>query len=399
MKARKFLLLLAISLMAAIGIRFAWQTVPYEEQLIRIQVKQELGSMAATLQEQPIDIQALFLDYAGNEELVLKARLALMKYPEKARVVLPLYGTEPEFMEILISYGETIVPVIYYFWANEVASLNIMSALGQGMQILKNADFTSVDSAANAGTSLWRLIGPADEDTDDNPPPAKPTPEQRGWYAVHFIKEEGHGFLGQFVIDRDGQVKWVQSERVLEGLNAFFASGIHNLETKHVLGEEIGKGDVFWAAVDTAVMAGTLKILRAGRAVARSGKQWSFATRTRLLASGLLANGGRMARTVAKYGAVPATIYILIMHPSALHSALGQVATFLGLSPWIVQLAGWSAILLLVLYPVSWLLKIFIRPMIWMLNLAISFLSRMQHDSNQAPPGQASVGRPAPISR
>jgi hypothetical protein len=196
-----------------------------------------------------------------------------------------------------------------------------MRALGQGMQTLKNADFTSLEGTSNAGKSLWRLISSADEEGEGNSPPARLTAGQRGWYAVHFINDEGHGFLGQFVLDTDGRLKWIQAERVLEGINAFFASGIRSLETKHVLGEDIHKGDVFWAAVDTAVMAGTLKLLRAGRTVASSSKEWGFATRTRLFASRLLMKGGRVARTVAKYGAVPATIYILIRHPSALHSA------------------------------------------------------------------------------
>jgi hypothetical protein len=85
----------------------------------------------------PIEDQALLLDYANNDSLLLKARLALLRYPELARRILPVYGAEPEFQEVLLTYGEVAIPVIGYFMDHELTSLEMRGALDEWVEEVK----------------------------------------------------------------------------------------------------------------------------------------------------------------------------------------------------------------------------------------------------------------------
>lgn len=300
------------------------------------------------IMNEPVEVQLMLLDYSRDKELTLKAWIALSKYTEKAREILLLYGSEPEFKEILINYGESIIPPIQYFRENDVWSVKVISSFVDGIETTKilwnqftGNEQTSLNSTTQAQTAEFES-------------------KQRGWYAVNFIKQEGHHFLGQFVVDKDKKVKWVQTERILEGVTSFFASGLRTLETKYDHGDEITTGDVFWAGVDVAVVAGSLKLLRTGKAVARSGKELSFVSRTRIFASRLLSEG-KIFQKLGKYGAEVATAYIIVAHPSLINSAFAEAAKMMGLDPWLIQFAGWSLIITIALYPFSWLLKIFAR--------------------------------------
>jgi hypothetical protein len=352
MKFRKPLLFFVIATVASLAICQLWERASYEEKLIRIQVEQEVAYIDKAIMNEPVEVQLMLLDYSRDKELTLKAWIALSKYPEKAREILSLYGSEPEFKEILINYGESIIPPIQYFQENDVWSVKAISSIADGIEITKEA-----------AKSLWNGIT-GNEQTSSNSTTQAQTaefgPEQRGWYAVNFIKQEGHHFLGQFVVDKDKKVKWVQTERILEGVTSFFASGLRTLETKYDLGDEITTGDVFWAGVDVAVVAGSLKLLRAGKAVARSGKELSFVSRTRIFASRLLSEG-KIFQKLGKYGAEAATAYIIVAHPSLINSAFAEAAKMMGLNPWLIRFAGWSLIITIALYPFSWLLKIFAR--------------------------------------
>ncbi len=278
----------------------------YVEQLIRIQAEQELGHIDSRIPNEPVPVQAVLLDYARDQELLLKAWIALSKYPETAREILLLYGSEPEFKEILRTYGDAVIPVIQYFRDNDVWTVKAMHSEG-------------------------------------------------GWAAVHFIRQEGHDFLGQFVVDREKKARWNQTDRIVKALTSFFTSGVRKLETKRDLGENITAADVFWAGLDVALVAVPAKLLISGKAVARSRQELNLATRTRLFAPRLLSRSPTFWKFGA-YGAAAATIYIVATHPSLLNSVFAEIAELLGISPWMVQLAGWSVVIALVIYVLSWLL-------------------------------------------
>lgn len=329
------------------AISYAWKPTSYVEQLIRIQAEQELGHIDSGILHEPLQVQATLLDYAGDRELVLKAWIALSKHPATAREILLLYGTEPEFRDVLRRYGDAVVPVIQYFRDNDVWTVRAMDATGK-----------AIESAMEAARKLWRRVMGNEPENPQPVAPPRPVelgPVERGWYAVNFIKHEGHDFLGQFSVHPDGKARWNQTDRVVKASTAFFTSGVRNLETKMDLGQDITGADAFWAGLDVALVAVPAKLLLSGRVVARSGQELNFAARTRLVAPRLLPKG-ELFRKLGVYGAAAATLYVVARHPSLLNSVLAELADLAGISPWIVQAVGWSVVIALLIYVFSWLL-------------------------------------------
>jgi hypothetical protein len=328
-------------------IALAWRPAPYVEQLIRIQAAQELAHIDRAILDEPAQVQAILLDYAADKELVLKAWIALSKYPATSREILQLYGSEAEFKEILRRHGDAVIPVIQYFRDNDVWTVRAMDAAGK-----------AVDSAIEAAKKIWRRVMGSEPDDPKPAAPPKPVelgPAERGWYAVHFIKHEGHDFLGQFSVHPDGKARWNQTDRVVKASTAFFTSGVRNLETRIDLGQEVSGADAFWAGLDVALIAVPAKIILSGKAVAQTGKPLTFAARTRLLAPRLLPRG-EILRKLGAYGVVAATVYVVARHPSLLNSVFAELANLAGISPWLVQAAGWTVVFALLFYLFSWLL-------------------------------------------
>ena len=231
MNLRKPLVFLAVALVASRVICREWKPVPYNEQLIRLQAQGALAWLSPAVLAEPIAIQGQLLDYARDKTLLMKAWIALAKYPKMTREVLAAYGSEPEFREILRMYGEAVIPVIVYFRDNDLTSLRATAAVGNAVQ-----------HVTGFVQHLWAHITGAP--SPNAPAPARQLdPMQRGWLAVNFIRQEGHDLLGQFVVTPDLKVKRNQTDRFSKALTAFFASGVRDLETKYDLGNEISKED------------------------------------------------------------------------------------------------------------------------------------------------------------
>lgn len=343
---RVFTFSILVALAAAACISLFWKPVPIEERLVQLQVEQLLPEYADELRRESIELQAQFIDFARDENPVLgaKARLALLRYPGMTRSVLAMYGAEPAFQDVLREYGEQIIPPIHYFMNHEIRSVSLR----------KRASGLLESGLATAR----QLMGKTNTDT---PPSDEPkgavTLEERGWYAVMFIQQEGHDFLGQFVVAQDGQVSWVQTERVLEGINAFFASGVRGLETKYRRNEVVEMSDMGWAALDVAIGVSALKVLRMGRASAVTTRTMSYSQRSVALSSSML-RGSVIGLRLAKYGAPIALAYIAIRHPSVLNSIFGRIAESLGVSALMMQILGWT----LVLLPIVLVLQFLLRP-------------------------------------
>lgn len=360
MSLRKFHLLCTVAMAASLAITYYSRSIPYYERLINIQVEQQFGQIDPGLVHQPLDIQALLLDYSGDRMLTLKTILALSRYPAPTREVLQLYGTEPEFKDILRSYGEPVIPVVKYFIDHDVLSLKVMAATAGAVQVIRNG----VEAAWN-----W---------ANGNPPAPASVPQQnglaskeRGWYAVNFVRTEGHQFLGQFDVDANNQAKWNQTNRIVSGVGLFLTGGLANLERKYDLNDEVKIADVFFAGVDVVPMVVALKLLRAGKVVVASGKKLSVVSRTRVFGTRLIPESG-LFRSLGKYGAIAATVYIVASHPSLINSLFEEAAKLLGLNPWLVQFFGWAIVISVLLYPFFWLLPILAR----VLLLALSWLDR-----------------------
>lgn len=342
-----------LALLAALLIAFLYKPKPLDAQLLHLQVEQAMPEYAQALATEPAELQALFLVYADDPVLATKAGLALQRYPEMARPILLMFGDSQDFQLVLRRYGEDVVLPIHYFLTHEVFTLELMRGMSE-----------SARSAVDAFRKLWSAGEPAEASTT-----GALSSKERGWYAVQFLKAEGYDFLGQFVMNPSGDVSWVQTERVLEGINGFFAGGLKSLETKLRRDETIIAGDVGWAALDVAIGVGALKVLRMGKAGATGGRSLTFSQRSAALGSGLW-RASAIGTRVLKYGAPAVLAYIAIRHPSVINSMFGSVAQKLGLPVGLVQVMGWF----LVLLPLMLLLRFVLGPLAWVMAAAASLL-------------------------
>lgn len=359
--------LISASLLAFLGallITGLYKPKPLEAQLLHLQVEQAIPEYADILLAEPAEIQALFLAYADDTVLVTKARLALLRYPDIARPVFLMLGESQEFQDVLRKYGEDVTLPIHYFLTHEIFTLEMMRGMSE-----------TARSAISAIRRLWSDNEPAQAAANS---PLQS--EERAWYAVQFIKAEGYDFLGQFVMGLKGEVSWVQTERVLEGINSFFASGLKGLETKLRRDETIAVGDVGWAALDVAIGVGALKVLRMGKASAVGGRSLTFSQRSVALGSGLWRTSAVAARVV-KYGAPAVLAYIAIRHPSVINSLLGSAAEKLGLPVELVQVVGWT----LVLLPIMLLLRFVVGPLAWGMAAIVGLLRWVERMLHRAP--------------
>ncbi|MEO5701197.1 MAG: hypothetical protein ABIS17_08255 [Casimicrobiaceae bacterium] len=373
------ILLLALACAFAIAIRSSGAS--YEERLIRAGLQDALGAEARGLLTEPADVQAVLLDYAQHPELLVKARLAIAKYGDDARAVLVAYGSEAEFQAILSAYGENVVPVIQYFIDHDPRSV-------RSVQAAKGA----VERLGQRAQQVWEQLAgrPLDAGAPEATAPEW-SPTARGWYAITSIQAEGHDFLGQFAIGADRKAQWIQTERVLEGLTSFFASGVNRVERKYRLDQQLEAADLFWAGVDAALVVSAAKALRtlrlgapagAGRAGSAGairgtrlgsgqGASATLRERTRLFGARLLPRGA-LGRAIVKTGAVGAMVYLVVMHPGLLNSVFDETARALGIDPLHARLIGWTVLIsaaLAVLLPV---VRLLLPPLVVALRLLVS---------------------------
>ncbi|MCM0612942.1 hypothetical protein KFJ24_10715 [Marinobacter sediminum] len=355
---KKLFIICGLALILATVFSVFARPVPIEHKLIQIQAGDMLEDFPG-IEQEPVGIQAILLDMADDPLLLLKAQAAFIRYPDMARKVFSLYGTEPEFQEILRRYGEMILPPIHHFLTRPIGTIELMNQTAQRYQAIKQFFSGNEDNGntANGAPGQYQEL----------------SPEERGWYAVNFIESEGHDFLGQFIVDAQGETQWIVTERMLEGLNQFFTSGIRGLETSYRSGEELTAGDIGWASVDVLVFASAVKVLRVGRAAAVTTRNASRGTRSAAFAA-RVSQGGRMVLNSARYAKWPVVIgagYLVITHPSLISDVFAGIADVLGYPVLAVQFAGWFLLLVPVIYLSSWL--------IWLLGPLFMGLLRAAH--------------------
>lgn len=366
----------ALFALAAVGAALLTTHEPgtdYEERLLGIAVEQTFGDAAPVVAAQPLPIQALLLDYAaekGGEALVLQTRLALLRYPELAHRVLPVYGGEPDFQRILRDYGPPVLLPVAHFMGQELTSLEWRRRLGHAMDEVTQW-FTD---ASGAGAIRDPRVAP--NESASGATSGTLTPEERGLWAIAFVRSEGHDFLDQFVTNADGEVEWVQTERVLEGMSELFFGGLSRLERKRRQGQEIRIDDFGWAAIDVAVIVASVKLvnaLKAVRATPRGVAAAAFSQRVALVGSRVLQQSGRLGVAVARYGAIPAAVYLMLRHPSLINATLVELADWLDVPSGVVQFAFWFVVLWILMRVTVALL----RPLSWVLDTLSALLARL----------------------
>lgn len=383
---KKLVIICGMALLLATVFSVAVRPVPIEQRLIQIQARDALQGFP-DIKQQPVEIQAILLDFADDPLLLIKAQAAFIRYPDMARSVFSLYGQEPEFQDILRRHGETVLPPIHHFMTRPIYTIELLNQADQRYQALKQF-FTGAEKSA---------------DIPGSPPGQyqRLSPQQRGWFAVNFIKHEGHDFLGQFIVDDQGETQWVVTERMLEGLNQFFTSGIRSLETKYRAGEELTASDVGWASVDVLVLTSAVKVLRMGRVAAVTTQNASRGTRSAALAA-RIGQGGRMVLNSARYAKWPMVIgagYLVMTHPALVSDLLAGVADVLGYPVLAVQLAGWFLLLIPALYLGSWLLWLFGPMLMGVLRVAYFVLARLSGRARQAYVGAGPGGSSPALPR
>lgn len=303
---------------------------------------------------------------AWDPLLVLKVKAAMLRYPAMARELLPIYASSSEFKEILREYGEPVLPAIHYFFSNPIYSIEWMSKAGKQYESIKS----------------WFV------NSENDPPASEPAPEvaqsltpaDRGWHAIQYIRAEGHDFIGQFVVNPEGQVEWIMTERVIEGLTQFFSSGIRQLETRYKMDEQIGASDIGWASLDVLVFASTVKVLRVGRNVAVTTQTASRGTRSAALTARVI-SGGRLVLNGARYAKWPLWLggaYLVFTHPSLINDFLAEVASIIGIPAFALQFLGWFLLLLPVLFLIRsllWFARPFIKIGLWSFSLLLRRMS------------------------
>lgn len=349
---RRVTLLVAIALALATAIATGTTDAPYEDRLVHLALQQSHAPQWDRLAAQPTAVQALLLDY--DQELAFKAQLAIEKYGDDARDVLLRFGDDPTFQEVIRQYGENTLPVIAYFVQNDLASVRALYLAQQ-----------KGEAAMAVAQGFWARLWPsepvdapsaAEPAAEEAQPPATYGPDLRGQRAIAVIAQEGHPFLGQFVLDAQGKAVWVQTERALEGMKSFFFSGMVGAEKKYRSGQPLQPVDVLSAGMDVFIVAGAfkaLKFLRAAQQVRKAGVM----KRTQLLGAPLLRHSA-LGRYALKYGVMAGTVYLVVRHPSLLSGVFVTLGQWLGISPSLAKLAGWGLLLAPLLLPLLSLLTV-----------------------------------------
>ncbi|MEA2118276.1 hypothetical protein [Halovibrio sp. HP20-50] len=320
---------------------------PFEAKLVRLEAQQALPALAPTLKQESPEVNAILLRYASDQALWMSASLAILRHGDMARDVLVAYGLLPDFQRVLVRYGADAVLPISYFRSHDVATLRAQHWVGERYQQLNR---------------WW-----SDEEGGGD---SALTPYRRGQMGIALLDANGHALLNQFVVSEQGDVEWLQGERLVAGVGDFFTSGLRDLESQWRQGDAIGAADLGWAGIDLLVMASTVKVLRAGRAArtARVGSVEVQGARTSLR-QGVLATGGRFAALprMAKVAAVAGTAYVVVRHPS-LVSALGaNLSTWLGWPIWFGQFLIWLTVLLPTLFIARFVYRWLLTPLLWLL--------------------------------
>ncbi|PRY66211.1 hypothetical protein B0H98_101189 [Vreelandella songnenensis] len=346
---RSGLLVLIVAVGLAGGFSALASTDTYAPRLMRLEARSALPSIEASLAQESAALNSVFLAYAEDQPLWMSAHLAILRYGDIARAALLEYAALPEFQHVLVRFGPDAVLPISYFRAHDVATLRAQHWVGERYQQLSR--WWSEEGEQAQGDAEW-------------------TPHRRGQIGIALLDAEGHALLNQFVVDAEGEVHWLQGERVVAGISDFFTSGLRHLENQWRRDEAIGASDIGWAGVDLLLMASTVKVLRAGRLArgARVGSAEAQGVRAGMR-QGIAAGAGRFASLprMAKIAAVTTTAYVVVRHPSLISALGANAAKWLSLPVWLGQFGVWFIVLLPVLMAARFIWRWVMVPLLWLL--------------------------------
>jgi hypothetical protein len=108
-----------------------------------------------------------------------------------------------------------------------------------------------------------------------------------------------------------------------------------------------------------------------------------------MFGSRVLARGGRLGASIARLGAIPAAVYLMIRYPSLVNATLAEFANWLGIESWLVQFLFWFvAIWIILTLTISLLrpLSLTLRGLSWLTGtVAVFFGAARTHGHSQQP--------------
>jgi hypothetical protein len=106
-----------------------------------------------------------------------------------------------------------------------------------------------------------------------------------------------------------------------------------------------------------------------------------------MFGSRVLARGGRLGVSIARLGAIPAAVYLMIRYPSLVNATMAEFANWLGVEPWLAQFLFWFfAIWIILVLTISLLrpLSLALRGLSWLTGiLAVFFGAARTHGRHQ----------------
>lgn len=360
-----------------------WQVQPLGQRLSALGVDALLRQAPELRQEAPA-VLTVVASYRYDSLLLLQARSALLQTPVLARKLLPLYGREALFQQLLRRWGSEALLPIAYFYDHQIATLVARRYVGHHYQQVKRYLKQQMDSWLGEADNLpTRRVVPLDRPATAPQTDAFQalTPLARGGYAMGLIERDNLRFMSQFKWQPGGRVLWLQSQRAIEDVGNFLAGGIRRVEVKVRTDRPLTGADLGLALVDIAALAWpvlkTADVLR-GSALAGSGR---LAASSKLGARGaargelgmvkgesrwgkLAHAGGRVAqlggRSIGqlwRYRLLVGVgvIWVAVMQPGIVSDLLARIAELWGLPTLPVVVAGWFLLLLPLLYVLSWL--------------------------------------------
>lgn len=313
------LALIAAGLWRAIG-----RQDDFEAAAVRaVAVMQAAAGTTCPLAQQALETEELSL-VSICSEYGLAAYVAAKKYPDIAPVLFATYGEVPEFRVILERHGAIVLPVIQHFRESGSSAMRLRVGITDAWEKIKKRE--SIDFAT---PSLSQ--------------------DEYGYLAVQEIRREGNRLLSEFVVADGTHRLW--TPRIANMAFAIFASGVSDLESAIVRGEKPTWQQVGWAALDAAIVVGSVssvaKAIKAAK-TARVAKTATLTGRFKLLGAKTLAalklagTAGKLTGKTALALTPVAVVYLGWKHPGLIASGGAWVAEQAGLP-------GWFGIFLVVL--------------------------------------------------
>ncbi len=187
-------LMVAIAILVAGILTTVASHEPFESKLVRLEALRALPTLEASLEQASPELNALFLSYADDQALWMSASLAILRHGDRARDVLVEYGLLPDFQRVLVRYGADAILPISYFRSHNVATLRAQHWVGERYQQLSR---WWSDEEGGADSAF--------------------TPYRRGQMGIALLDASGHALLNQFVVSEQGDVEWLQGERLVAG--------------------------------------------------------------------------------------------------------------------------------------------------------------------------------------